>query len=106
MKKAVFLIGLLGVLASAQASAATYGARCQSCTGGPSTGASWFAAAVSLAQANNAQEDDLLWLCKDLANTTIVAEYVVTRDPVAGSGDIAWTYTQGYIDLKCDDLGV
>lgn len=81
--------------ASAQVPAATYGGRRQSCTGGPPSGASWFAAAVSLAQANNAQEDDLLWLCKDNPKATLVAEYVVTHDPVTSTSHIAWTLYPG-----------
>ena len=106
MKKAVLLIGLLGVMASAQASATIYMAHCQSCTGGPAGGASWLAAAVNLAQANNAQEDDLLWICKNTSATnSMIAEYIVNHDPVANSGDIAWTFTQGYIGATCADLG-
>lgn len=106
MKKAVLLIGLLGVMASAQASAAIYVAKCQSCTGGPSSGASWLAAAVNLAQANSAQVNDLLWICKNTSATNSrVAEYVVNYAPVVNSGDIAWTFTQGYIGATCEDLG-
>lgn len=105
--KALLLFGLIGgALVSAQASAATYGDQCQSCTGGASSGATWFAKAVAVAQANSAQEDDLIYLCKNLnGGSTIVAEYIVTRDPVVNSGDIAWTFTQGYVDVNCADLG-
>lgn len=105
--KALLLFGLIGgALVSAQASAAVYADRCQTCTGGASSGASWFAKAVAVAQTYGAQEDDLIWLCKDVnGGSTIVAEYIVTRDPVVNSGDIAWTYTQGYVDVNCDGLG-
>ena len=105
--KALMVLGLIAACSvTTQASATEYYARCQSCTGGASSGASWFAAAVALAQANNAQEDDELWICKQAnPNYSVLAQYIVTRDPVANAGDITWMITYGY-DAGCDDFGV
>lgn len=105
MKTSLLLTALGGVLLSAQAFAATYGAACQSCTGGQQS-ASWYAAATNVAIANNAQEDDLIVICKDNGSgTAVLAEYVVVRDPVTSASDLQWTYTQGNGGVTCADLG-
>jgi hypothetical protein len=105
MKALLILGAIAGSLVGAQASAATYFAACQSCTGG-AQGSAWYAAAVNLGIANNAQEDDLLVICKDLnPSLSSVAEYVVVSDPVIDASDIQWTYTQGS-DVSCADLGI
>lgn len=104
--KALLVVGLLACAAfSAQASATTYAAACQSCTGGP-TGSIWYAAAVDVAIDNSAQEDDFIWICKDTSPTlTQIAEYLVVSDPVVDASDIQWTSTVGS-DVSCAELGI
>lgn len=105
--KAILMLGLVAASSFATPTSATeYYARCQTCTGGANSGASWFAAAVALAQANNAQENDELWICKQAnPNYSVLAQYIVTYDPVGSAADISWTITYGY-DAGCDDFGV
>lgn len=105
--KALLVFGLVAAcLVATQASAVEYYARCQSCTGGPSTGASWFAAAIALAQAKNAQEDDYLVVCKQSNPTySVLGIYLVTHDPVVNSSHIPWHSSVGY-DAGCNDFGV
>lgn len=105
--KAILMFGLLASsLVGAQASATAYFARCTTCVGGANVNASWFNAAIALAQAYNAQEDDELWICKPVyANYSLLAQYIVTHDPVTTASHITWTITYGY-DAGCEDFGV
>lgn len=105
--KALLVFGLVAAsLISTQASAVEHYARCQSCTGGPVSGASWIAAAVALGQASNAQEDDYLVICKQSnPNYSVLGVYLVIHDPVANSSHISWHSSIGY-DAGCDDFGV
>lgn len=105
--KALLVFGLVAAsLVSAQASAVEHYARCQSCTGGPATGASWIAAAVALGQSSNAQEDDYLVVCKQSnPNYSVLGVYLVIHDPVLNSSHISWDSSIGY-DAGCDDFGV
>lgn len=105
--KALLLLGLIGgALVSAQASAAVYGDQCQSCTGGASSGASWFAKVVAVAQTYGATVGDVVVLCKNLnGGSTLLAKYNVTHAPVVNSGDVAWFHSEGFVDVNCADLG-
>ena len=101
--KALLLFGLLSATFAAPAFAVEHYARCQSCTGGPST---WGPAAVTLAQSVGAEEDAVLLICKQVTTTySVLGLFVVVHDPVNSTADIEFTDGIGY-DSGCSDFGV
>ena len=106
--KALLVFGVIGAaLFSTQASAAYYYGTCPTCTGG-FTGVSWRTAAANVANYYGAAALDLIHMCKNGGGspmTAAIAEYRVLYSPAGGPNDVQWTYTQGYIDADCADLG-
>ncbi|WP_386071286.1 hypothetical protein ACFJIW_11815 [Tahibacter sp. UC22_41] len=105
MKARFLLSALAGALISTSALATDFGGTCHTCSGGGGS-ASWLAAAVGVAQANNAAQGDALLLCKDFAGgSSVVHEYSVDSAPVVSSGDITLVHSEAVEALTCADLG-
>lgn len=105
MKALLLAIATGTALLSAPAMATTYFTHCSTCGIGSSS-PDTIAAAVGLGASNGAVVNDLLDVCVNLPNPnrSVIHEYVVTGYPVVDDTDIQWSYSQGYVDMRCEDF--